>query len=138
MAKAYNKGKKFEYETIKFLRYSGWICNRAYASKGIFDVLAYKDGIKWGIQCKALESNKNRAYLSPKENRELCEYSISPTEEYEFVSWNQKYRCPVMRILKDEFTVIHAYKTFDKDNPIRWRICVKGKWEDLNTSQFIV
>ena len=69
-------------------------------------------------------------YLVPKENRELCEYAISPTEDYEFVAWNPKYRAPVMQILKEDFTVIHAYNKFPG---IGWRRCnPKGLWVDFN------
>jgi Holliday junction resolvase len=113
---------------MNYLREQGWIVKRAYASKGMFDLLAYKDGIRWGIQAKSLSSNKNKAYLTPKENRELCEYSISPTEEYEFIQWKQSHRCPVMQILKETFTVIHAYNSFPG---IVFRICKNGVWEDL-------
>ena len=128
MAKSYNAGKKFEYEVRDYLREHGWIVKRAYASKGLFDLLAYKDSLKWGIQCKSLSSNKNRLYLTPKENKELCEYSIEPTVDYEFVSWDIKYRCPVMRILNEQFTVIHSYNKFPG---IGFRLCTKGKWNTL-------
>jgi hypothetical protein len=95
----------------------------------MFDLIAYKDGLKWGIQAKSLTSNNNRKYLTPKENKELCEYAISPTVDYEFIEWKQSHRCPVMQILKDEFTVIHAYNKFPG---IGWRINKKGEWKDLN------
>ena len=64
------------------LREQGWIVKRAYASKGIFDLIAYKDDVKWGIQCKSLSANKNRAYLSPKENKELIEYVRRDADKY--------------------------------------------------------
>jgi len=127
--KNYNQGRDFEYKVRDFLRQKGWIVKRAYASKGMFDLLAYKDGIRWGIQAKSLKSNNNKKYLTPKENKELCEYSMNPTEEYEFIEWKKSHRCPVLTILKEQFTVIHAYNTFPE---ISWRICKDGKWEDLN------
>jgi Holliday junction resolvase len=126
--KSYNAGRDFEYKVMAYLREQGWIVKRAYASKGMFDLLAYKDGIRWGIQAKSLSSNKNKAYLTPKENKELCEYSLEPTEEYEFIQWKPSHRCPVMQILNETFTVIHAYNLFPG---IAFRMCVKGKWEDL-------
>ena len=127
--KSYNAGRDFEYKIRDFLKQKGGIVKRAYASKGIFDLLAYKDGLRWGIQAKSLSSNNNRKYLVPKENRELCEYAINPTEEYEFVCWNPKYRAPVMQIIKEDFTVIHAYNKFPG---IGWRRCNnKGEWVDF-------
>jgi len=131
--KNYNVGRIFEYKVMAILREKGWEVKRAYASKGIFDLIAYKgDGVdkqtRWGIQCKSLASNKNRKYLTPKENLELCEYSINPTEEYEFIQWRKSHRCPVLERLKDQFTVIHCYNIFPG---IGWRICVKGVWESL-------
>lgn len=126
--KNYNTGRDFEYKVMAHLREKDWIVNRAYASKGIFDLLAYKGTIRWGIQCKSLAANTNKKYLTPAENRELCEYSISPTEEYEFIQWKKSHRCPVLERLKEQFTVIHCYNTFPG---MGWRINVKGKWEDL-------
>lgn len=127
--KSYNSGRDFEYKVRDFLKQREWIVKRAYASKGIFDLLAYKDGLRWGIQVKSLSSNKNKKYLVPKENRELCEYAISPFEEYEFVCWNPKYRAPVMQIITEDFTVIHAYNKFPG---IGWRRCNnKGEWVDF-------
>jgi Holliday junction resolvase len=127
--KSYNSGRDFEYKVRDFLKQRDWIVKRAYASKGIFDLLAYKDGLRWGIQAKSLSSNKNKKYLVPKENRELCEYAMAPFEEYEFVCWNPKYRAPVMQIIKEDFTVIHAYNKFPG---IGWRRCnSKGEWVDF-------
>jgi Holliday junction resolvase len=129
MKRNYTQGRDFEYKVRDYLRSKDWIVRRAYASKGMFDLIAYKDGLKWGIQAKSLTSNNNRKYLTPKENKELCEYAISPTVDYEFIEWKQSHRCPVMQILKDEFTVIHAYNKFPG---IGWRINKKGEWKDLN------
>ncbi len=126
---SYKTGRDFEYKVRDFLKQRDWIVKRAYASKGIFDLLAWKDGLRWGIQVKSLSSNNNKRYLVPKENKELCEYAISPTEDYEFVCWNPKYRAPVMQILEEDFRVMHAYNKFPG---IGWRVCSsKGVWEDI-------
>lgn len=127
--KNYNAGRDFEYKVMAFLRERGWIVKRAYASKGIFDLIAYKGKIRWGIQCKSLSSNNNKLYLSPKENKELCEYAITPSEEYEFIQWKKSHRCPVLERLKETFTVIHCYNVFPG---FKWRINKKGEWKDLN------
>jgi Holliday junction resolvase len=126
--KNYNAGRDFEYKVMTELREQGWIVKRAYASKGIFDLIAYKDDVKWGIQCKSLSANKNRAYLSPKENKELIEYSKNPSEVYEFVQWSKPHHCPVMRELKEVFTVVHCYNTFPG---MKWIACFKGHWAEL-------
>lgn len=134
MVKNYKRGKDFELEIKKKLTDSGWIVRRAFASKGIFDLLAYKDGLKWGIQAKSLGSNNNRKYLTPVENKTLCEYSISPSDKYEFVTWKINYRMPVMELLNEQFIVIHAYNMFPG---IGWRVCKKGKWIDIESPLYV-
>ena len=130
VGKGYNIGRQFEYDVRDYLQDRGWLVKRAYASKGMFDLLAYKDDVKLGIQAKCLKSNKNRAYLSPKENLELCEYAISPTEDYEFIQWEKKYHSAVLRILQEQFTVVHAYNKFPG---IQFRQCDDtGVWFDRN------
>ncbi len=97
--RSYHAGRDFEYKVRDYLKERGWTVKRAYASKGIFDLLAWKDGVRWGIQAKSLKSNKNRKYLVPKENKELCEYAIAPTEDHELIQWEKKYHSAVLRIL---------------------------------------
>ena len=36
----YRKGRNFEYKVMKHLRKLGYYCIRAYASKGLFDIIA--------------------------------------------------------------------------------------------------
>ena len=57
----YVKGRNFEYAGMRYLRKRGYYCMRAYASKGLFDVIAIPPAVKldnkWynfplGIQCK--------------------------------------------------------------------------------------
>lgn len=128
--KNYNLGRKFEYEVQAFLRDKGYIVRRAYASKGIFDLLAYKQETneKLGIQVKSLSSYKNKSYLKPTELDTLVRYSTVPTIPYEFVSWSKKYNIPLLELLQDKFRVIHAYNMFPN---IGWRYCIKGKWKHL-------
>jgi Holliday junction resolvase len=121
----YRKGRQFEYEVKRFLENDGWFVRRAYASKGIFDLLAYKDGAKWGIQCKSLAKNPNRLYLPKKEDEELKSYAVNPTIPYEFVQYHKSYRMPVLEKLEDVFQVIHAYNTFPN---IGWRKLVNNEW----------
>ena len=39
-SKNYKKGRAFEYRIMKFLRNKGYYCLRAYASKGLYDIIA--------------------------------------------------------------------------------------------------
>lgn len=40
MNKNYQKGRNFEYRVMGYLRKLGYYCIRAYASKGLFDIIA--------------------------------------------------------------------------------------------------
>jgi len=108
MTNNYGTGRRFEYEVIRHLRSVGWKTRRAYASKGIFDVLAYKDGHR----CKSLQSNKNRGYLTPDELKSLIDYYNKPIIPYIFVTWHKEYNFPVLEKLDQTFRVVHAYNTF--------------------------
>lgn len=121
----YKEGRAFEYEVQKYLREKDWVVNRAYASKGLFDLLAYQGGIRWGIQCKSLSANSNRAYLPKKEDVALKDYYENPKVPYQFVSWNKKYRMPLLQLLEESFVVIHAYNMFPE---IGWRMLINGQW----------
>lgn len=124
----YRKGRNFEYFVKKLLESQGWFVRRSYASKGIFDLLAFKDGVKWGIQCKDLKAN-NKSYLAPKERDALLSYHIDPQIPYQFVSWNKQYRMPLLELLNDTFQVVHCFKI--SDDVIGWRILSEGIWKDL-------
>jgi len=109
----YKQGRDFEYTVKRHLEDFGWTVRRAYASKGIFDLLAYnKRYSPLGIQVKSLTKNNNRAYLDPKERADLTNYVLKPQVPYEFVSWNKKYNFPLLELLDDIFTVVHAYNKF--------------------------
>ena len=70
--KNYVKGRNFEYRTMAKFRSWGYYCIRAYASKGLVDVVAVPPylGEQWynfpfGIQCKY------NGYVPKKEREEL-------------------------------------------------------------------
>ena len=50
--KAYAKGYRFEREVFKLFSSSGFYVIRSSGSHGVFDLLAVKDGIAYGIQAK--------------------------------------------------------------------------------------
>jgi len=125
----YRKGRLFEYEVKKYLEQRDYFVRRAYASKGLFDLLAYKEGAKWGIQCKSLEKNNNRAYIPNKEQEALINYNIDPEIPYKFVQYDKSYRMPLLERLNDVFTVVHAYNMFPG---IGWRrLNEKSEWVDI-------
>ena len=51
----YTKGISFEYSIKKKLENRGYYVCRSAGSHGAFDLVAIKNGIAWGIQCKASE-----------------------------------------------------------------------------------
>jgi len=53
MGTKYEKGRGFEAYIIKKLREAGYYTTRSAGSKGVFDVVAIKNGVVWGVQCKA-------------------------------------------------------------------------------------
>ena len=73
-SKNYVKGRAFEYRTQNYLRKKGYYVLRAYASKGVYDLLAVppfheevKDKWTLGIQCKT------NGYLPPSERKRFDE-----------------------------------------------------------------
>lgn len=130
MVNNYKHGRKFEYEVQKYLRDKGFNVRRAYASKGIFDLIAHKiiTQERFGIQVKSLRTYNNKLYLKPDEKKVLEQYSIKPEIPYEFVSWSKKYNFPLIELLQERFTVIHAYNMFPG---IGWRYCIRGEWKPL-------
>jgi len=46
------KGRRFEEYVMDKLKERDFYCVRSAGSKGVFDLLAVKNGVPWGIQCK--------------------------------------------------------------------------------------
>ena len=72
----YKKGRAFEYRIMKFLRNKGYYCLRAYASKGLYDVIAIPpkplDKDKW-FNYPLLIQAKLNGYVPPKEREKLSD-----------------------------------------------------------------
>lgn len=49
---SYAKGRNFEYYIKQKLEKDGCFVIRSAGSHGVFDLIAIKNGIAWGIQCK--------------------------------------------------------------------------------------
>lgn len=65
---AFKVGVDFETEVANWLRAFGFYVIQSEGSKGIFDLVAIKDGITFGIQCK-----RNILYLTAREYDRLHE-----------------------------------------------------------------
>jgi hypothetical protein len=80
----YGKGRRMEYKIRDQLTNKGWDVKRAYASKGLFDLIAIKNGQTVGIQVKDI---KLGGYLKPEEKTKLESY-FGNTSDYEMNVWD--------------------------------------------------
>lgn len=64
----YRIGRNFEYRTIAYFRSRGYYCQRSYASKGLYDVIAIPPRINPDQRTLLIQCKKN-GYV-PKEERE--------------------------------------------------------------------
>ena len=77
---SYRKGRNFEYQIIKLFSSAGYYTVRSAGSHGVFDILAVKDGIPFGIQCK-LANNLSKCEKSAMLNA-YKEFGIYPLYAY--------------------------------------------------------
>ena len=67
----YIKGKNFEYRVIAYLRARGYYCIRAYASKGLFDIIAVPPRSETQFESTLLIQAKYNGYVKPVELQRL-------------------------------------------------------------------
>ena len=68
----YIRGRNFEYRVIAYLRKLGYYCIRAFASKGLYDIIAIPPIRKPEIRNYPLMIQaKSNGYIHPKELQEL-------------------------------------------------------------------
>ena len=67
----YIKGKNFEYRVIAYLRARGYYCIRAYASKGLFDIIAVPPRSETQFESTLLIQAKYNGYVRPIELQRL-------------------------------------------------------------------
>jgi Holliday junction resolvase len=104
----YKKGANYEYTVQNRLRVLGYLCYRAYASRGVFDLIAQKNGITLGVQVKSL-SQTNKAYLTPKDRLSLNS-QLNKEEEYVLLRWDMTKHAAVEKTFPPITKIIHAYK----------------------------
>lgn len=69
----YKIGRSFEYRVLAYLRKLGYYCVRAYASKGLYDIVAIAPLKTHGLLSPGplLIQAKSNGYIHPKELQEL-------------------------------------------------------------------
>ena len=85
----YQSGRRFEYRVLYYFRKLGFYCMRAYASKGLYDIIAIPPKRKEHfhnypllIQCK------RNGYVAPGERRKL--YENQKWQAFHLIAWSDK------------------------------------------------
>jgi Holliday junction resolvase len=82
-------GTNFEHRVIHLLRKKGFYTVRAGSSLGTFDILAVKDGIAFGFQCKY---SKNGKLYVPKVELENMINEAMKNKFYAILVYNKKQK----------------------------------------------
>ena len=103
----YKKGRAFEYRIMKFLRNKGYYCLRAYASKGLYDIIAippqpYSDR-KW-FNYPLLIQAKTNGYVKPEEREKLAD---EKWQGLVLIAWNDNGKI-AMRTNKGERIILNS------------------------------
>ena len=104
----YKKGAQYEYVVKRKLEDKGYIVYRAYASRGVYDLIAIKGQITLGVQVKSL-SQTNKAYLTPKD-RDSLNKELNETDNYTLLKYDMSKHAAVEKEIVRPIKVIHAYK----------------------------
>lgn len=126
----YHRGRTFEYKVRDFLRQRGWLVSRSYASKGVIDLLAEKNGIWVGIQAK---NRKTGIYLNPKELSELQTFfDVFDKSDNVFTMnvWSD-HKIKEMKV-RGPIKTVHAY-SIPGSKTIQWRyLTERNTWNDAS------
>jgi hypothetical protein len=116
MATNYSRGRAKEYATIYELQDEGYTCMRAASSKGMFDVLAWKEGEgPRCIQCKRESTPTNKTY--PAERRQMFNTPVPLHATRELWVWNNAMRAWRLKLVitsETEYSAIKALKAKTK------------------------
>jgi Holliday junction resolvase len=104
----YKKGANYEYTVMSKLRAKGYEVFRAYASRGVYDLIATKGMITHGVQVKTL-SQTNKAYLTPKDRLSLNK-QLDFEDEYVLLRWDMVKHAAVEKTFSNPKHILHAYK----------------------------
>ena len=124
----YKKGANYEYMVQNKLRSHMYECFRAYASRGVYDLIAQKNGITLGIQVKNL-SQKNKAYLTPKDRLSLNS-QLGKTDDYVLLRWDMSKHAAVEKTFPPINHIVHAYKD-DKGKMVFKELVDEDTWIDF-------
>lgn len=127
----YSQGRLVEYKVRDYLTERGWNVTRSYGSKGVYDLIAEKNGWRLGIQVKGL-SSKNKSYLTPKDrlalNQEL-DVQNQPDTYYKMYVWRGLKQPPKEVLFDYPIDVIHVYK--DGPKMVWKKLIEKDVWVDF-------
>jgi len=121
----YKKGRRMEYKIRDQLVRKGWDVKRAYASKGLFDLVAIKNGVAAGIQVKDI---KLGGYLKPEEKKRLESY-FGNTSDYEMNVWDKSKRSVRTINVGPISYIFHVYREKGKLKTV-WRRFDGKDWID--------
>jgi len=79
---SYRKGYKFEREIFNIFQSAGYYVIRSAGSHGVFDIIAIKNGITFGIQCKYNNHLNKREEIAMK--TAYKQFGIIPLYAYRF------------------------------------------------------
>ena len=96
---AYRKGYKFEREIFNLFQSAGYYCIRSAGSHGIFDIIAVKNGVTFGIQCKYNNHINKREELAMK--TAYKQFGIIPLYAYRFKGKPLCIKCLITNKLID-------------------------------------
>ena len=105
-SKNYKKGRAFEYRIMKFLRNKGYYCLRAYASKGLYDIIAIPPKVDeegW-FSYPLLIQAKTNGYVPPKEREKLAD---EKWQGVVLIVWNDNGKI-AMRTIEGEKIILDA------------------------------
>jgi len=114
-----------EYKIRDQLVRKGWDVKRAYASKGLFDLVAIKNGVAAGIQVKDI---KLGGYLKPEEKKRLESY-FGNTSDYEMNVWDKSKRSVRTINVGPISYIFHVYREKGKLKTV-WRRYDGKDWID--------
>jgi len=71
--KAYQKGRRTEYQVMEKLKEQGFLVDRSAGSRGYWDIIALSSNAIWLVQVKASERRKIESWKTETEEMELLQ-----------------------------------------------------------------
>lgn len=89
----YERGRRYEYKSIRFLEASGYECTRAAGSHGVADVIAFSAATIALVQVK-VDCNP-----SPAEREQFALFSVPANCVKMFHLWRKGARAPIVKVI---------------------------------------